>query len=244
MWDMFAQIVANLRNPEEWKNTLGRPGVYWPAVATLAAIIFAETGLLVGFFLPGDSLLVTVGIVARISQWDIVPLILILIAAAIIGDTVGYWVGAKAGPAIFNRPNSRWFKRDHLLAAKTFCDYHGGKAIIFARFVPFARTFAPVAVGAARMEYRTFLAYNIVGGVLWIVSMILFGYTAKDWLDPLLKSVFGPTFKLEKNIDILAGVIILLSLLPMVALKLMHKKPPIPPADAATASAAPPSGPA
>lgn len=222
VWDILRTIVANLANPDAWKDTLSKPGYYWPAVAALAFIIFAETGLLVGFFLPGDSLLVTVGIVARIAEMNIVWLILVLCAAAIVGDTVGYWVGAKAGPAIFNRPNSRFFKRDHLLTAKAFFDRHGGKTIIFARFMPFARTFAPVVAGAAKMHYGTFLAYNVVGGVAWIVGMLLFGYTAKDWLDPLLKSLFGANFRLEKNIDILAGVIILLSLAPMVLMKFLE----------------------
>jgi membrane-associated protein len=222
VWDILKAIVLNLTNPDAWKDTLGRPGVYWSAVATLAFVIFAETGLLVGFFLPGDSLLVTVGIVARLSEWNIWWLTGVLCAAAVVGDTVGYWVGAKAGPAIFSRPNSRWFKRDHLLAAKAFFDRHGGKTIIYARFMPFARTFAPVVAGAAQMDYCRFAAYNVVGGVAWIVSMLLFGYTATDWLDPLLKAIFGPQFRLEKNIDILAGVIIILSLAPMVVLKLVE----------------------
>lgn len=213
----LAGIVANLGNPDAWKHLLERPEVFWPAVAVLALIIFAETGLLVGFFLPGDSLLVTVGIVARVVGWDIVPMLLILGLAAVIGDTVGYWVGAKGGPAIFNRPESRWFKHDHLVAAKGFFDRHGGKTLIIARFMPFARTFVPVVAGAARMNYSWFLTYNVIGGVAWIVSMLLFGYTATDWLDPLLKGIFGDKFKLEKNIDILAIVIIALSLAPMVA---------------------------
>jgi membrane-associated protein len=211
----LGNIVANLGNPDAWKATFERPEVYWPAVAVLALIIFAETGLLVGFFLPGDSLLVTVGIVARVVGWDIVPLLVILCLAAVIGDTVGYWVGAKGGPAIFKRPESRWFKHDHLVSAKTFFDKHGGKTLVIARFMPFARTFVPVVAGAARMNYSWFLTYNVIGGVAWIISMLLFGYTATDWLDPLLKGLFGEQFKLEKNIDILAVVIILLSVAPM-----------------------------
>jgi membrane-associated protein len=208
-------IVANLGNPDAWKATFERPEVYWPAVAVLALIIFAETGLLVGFFLPGDSLLVTVGIVARVVGWDILPLLAILCVAAVIGDTVGYWVGAKGGPAIFRRPESRWFKHDHLVAAKGFFDRHGGKTLIIARFMPFARTFVPVVAGAAKMNYSWFLTYNVIGGVAWIISMLLFGYTATLWLDPLLKGIFGDGFKLEKNIDILALVIIALSVAPM-----------------------------
>jgi membrane-associated protein len=224
LWVVLKGLVANWNKPDQWGQFLNQPEAYWSIVAALAIVIFSETGLLVGFFLPGDSLLVSVGIVARLAGMDIVPLMLVLCVAAVVGDTVGYWVGAKAGPAIFNRPNSRWFKRDHLLAAKAFFDKHGGKTIIYARFMPFARTFAPVVAGAAKMEYRHFLAYNVIGGVAWIVSMLLFGYTAQDWLEPALKAVFGPGFQLVKNIDILAGVIILLSLAPMVVLKLLQRR--------------------
>lgn len=214
-WDILTTIVLNLKNPDAWKDTLQKPGVFWAAVVTLTAIIFAETGLLVGFFLPGDSLLVTVGVVAHLSGWNVGILLVILTAAAIVGDTVGYWFGAKAGPAIFNRPSSRWFKRDHLLAAKAYYDRHGGKTIVIARFMPFVRTFAPVVAGAAKMEYRTFLFYNVIGGAAWIASMLLFGYTIHLWADALLRPVFGPEFQIEKKIDVLAGVIILLSVAPL-----------------------------
>lgn len=215
-WDILKTIVLNLTNPDAWKATLGQPGVFWSALITLNLIIFAETGLLVGFFLPGDSLLVTVGVVAHLSEWNIFWLLGTLCVAAVVGDTVGYWVGAKAGPAIFNRPDSRLFKRDHLLAAKAFYERHGGKTIIIARFMPFVRTFAPVVAGAARMEYRTFLFYNVIGGVSWITSMLLFGYTLHLWADAALRPVFGPQFRIEKNIDILAIVVIALSVAPLV----------------------------
>src|SRR4029079_10870245 len=176
-WDILKAIVLNLTNPDAWKDHLGHPHVFWPALAVLAFVIFAETGLFVGFFLPGDSLLVTVGVVAHLSGWDILWLWPVLCAAAVAGTSPGYWVGAKAGPAVFNRPNSRFFKRDHLLAAKAFYDRHGGKTIVIAQFMPFARTFAPVVAGAAKMEYRTFLFYNVIGAVCWITSMLMFGYT-------------------------------------------------------------------
>jgi membrane-associated protein len=220
---------------DKWAEVLNDREVFWPVVAALAFIIFAETGLLVGFFLPGDSLLVTVGIVARSladdaaekgieNAWNIWAMMGTLIAAAIVGDSVGYWFGAKAGPKLFNRPQSRWFKRDHLLSAKAFFDRHGGKAIILARFMPFARTFVPVVAGAARMNYRWFFFYNVAGGVLWIASMLLFGYTAKDWLEPLLQKVFGPTFDLRKNMEALAVVIIVLSLTPMFVHYLIERR--------------------
>ena len=222
VWDTLCAIVVNFRQPEKWPEAFA--GAFWPALATVAVIVFAETGLLVGFFLPGDSLLVTFGIVARTANWDIFTILAVLIVAAIVGDSVGYWIGAKAGPAIFNRPSSRWFKRDHLLAAKAFFDKHGGKTLIFARFMPFARTFVPVVAGAAKMGYRQFVVYNVVGGVAWIVSMVLFGYFATDVLEPPLKKVFGDDFELKKKIDVLAAVIIVLSVLPMVVHYLLERR--------------------
>ena len=239
VWGILKAIVLNLTNPDAWKDTLGQPGVFWPALLTVTLIVFAETGLLVGFFLPGDSLLVTVGIVAHLSGWDIGALLVALCTAAIVGDSVGYWVGAKAGPAIFNRPNSRFFKRDHLLAAKAFYEKHGGKTIVIAKFMPFVRTFAPVVAGAAGMRYRTFLSYSVCGGIGWVTSMLLFGFTAHLWLTPLGQAAFGPHFKVEKNIDILALFIIAVSVAPMVIkgfLKWREKRkgPPIAPAPAVT----------
>ncbi len=224
IWEILKTIVLNLRDPNQWQEVLARPEVYWPAVATLAFIIFAETGLLVGFFLPGDSLLVTVGIVAQLSQWDIFTLMAILIAAAILGDSVGYAFGARTGPGLFNRPNSRFFKREHLLRAKEFFDKHGGKTIIIARFMPFARTFVPIVAGAAKMNYRWFLTYNVVGGILWISSMLLFGYFAIDLLEPPLKRLFGADFELRKKIDVLALVIIFLFLSPMLVHYLLERR--------------------
>lgn len=222
VWDILTTIVVNFKNPDVWPDALA--GFYWPVVATVALIVFAETGLLVGFFLPGDSLLVTLGIVARTSEWDIWTMMGVLIVAAVVGDTVGYWFGAKAGPGLFKRPDSRWFKREHLLTAKAFFDKHGGKTIILARFMPFLRTFVPVVAGAAKMNYRWFLTYNVVGGVLWISSMLLFGYYATDWLETLIERVSGRKVEMRKNIDILAGVIIVLSLMPMVIHYLLERR--------------------
>ena len=222
VWDTLCKIVVNFRHPDKWPEVLAT--AFWPVVVTIAVIIFAETGLLIGFFLPGDSLLVTVGIVARTADWNIGILIGVLIVAAILGDTAGYWFGAKTGPAIFNRPNSRLFKRERLLAAKEFFDKHGGKTIIIARFMPFARTFVPIVAGAAKMNYRWFLTYNVVGAALWISSMLLFGYFATDLIEPPLKKIFGEDFELKKKIDVLAIIIIVLSLLPMVVHYLMTRK--------------------
>src|SRR5574341_64996 len=139
-------------------------------------IIFAESGLFFGFFLPGDSLLLTAGLLASRCLLNIWVLIIIIPIAAILGDNVGYWFGKKTGPRIFNRENSRLFRRKNLLAAKAFYDKHGGKTIVAARFMPFIRTFAPIVAGAVEMEYKRFLLFNLLGGLLWAIGVTLIGY--------------------------------------------------------------------
>jgi membrane-associated protein len=140
------------------------------------AIVFAESGLFFGFFLPGDSLLLTAGLLASRGTLDLAILIPTLFIAAILGDTVGYWFGAKTGPLIFRRENSLLFRRENLLKAKGFYERHGGKTITLARFMPFIRTFAPIVAGAAEMHYGRFLVFNILGAVLWAIGITLLGY--------------------------------------------------------------------
>ena len=144
----------------------------------LFGVIFAETGLMIGFFLPGDSLLFTVGFLASQfpEQLNIVGLCLILFAAAVIGDSVGYMVGHKWGRRLFNKEDSFWFHKDHLLKAQRFYEKHGGKTIIFARFLPAIRTFAPIVAGIGSMEYKKFLFYNVIGGFAWTVGLLVAGY--------------------------------------------------------------------
>ena len=142
----------------------------------LFAIVFAESGLFFGFFLPGDSLLLTAGLLASRNVLNIFILIPVLFVGAVLGDTVGYWFGAKAGPPLFKREESLFFKPKNLLAAKAFYDKHGGKTITLARFMPFVRTFAPIVAGAVRMNYRRFLIFNLVGGVVWAMGVTLLGY--------------------------------------------------------------------
>jgi len=142
----------------------------------LFGIIFAESGLFFGFFLPGDSLLLTAGLLASRGTLNIVVLIPLLFIAAVLGDTVGYWFGAKTGPPLFNRPSSLFFRQENLLKAKAFYDRHGGKTITLARFMPFIRTFVPIVAGAVDMHYRRFLAFNILGGMLWAMGVTLLGY--------------------------------------------------------------------
>jgi membrane-associated protein len=170
----------------------------------LILIVFAETGLLVGFFLPGDSLLVTAGFLAAttdvLSIWSVV---VTLSLAAIIGDSTGYFIGKKAGTALYNRPPSRFFNRGRLLATKAFYDKYGGITIVLARFMPFARTFAPVVAGVAEMDYRRFLTFNIVGGIGWVVGMSLLGY------------FFGQIPLVKQHIEKVIVLIIVLSIAPV-----------------------------
>jgi membrane-associated protein len=169
----------------------------------LVLIVFAETGLMVGFFLPGDSLLVTAGLFAAKGDLNIVWLNLALMAAAIIGDATGYWIGRRAGKALYNRPNSFFFRKQHLIKTHEFYEKHGGKTIVIARFVPIIRTFAPVVAGAAEMTYRQFAMYNVLGGIGWVLSMTLIGYF-------LGRSVPD----IDKHIHIVVAIVIFLSLLP------------------------------
>jgi membrane-associated protein len=148
----------------------------WYGYALLAGIVFAETGLLVGFFLPGDSLLFTVGVVAGAGGLDIYRINLVLMIAAIVGDGVGYWLGRRTGMAIFSRPDSRFFKQEYLRRTEEFYRKHGGKTIIYARFVPIVRTFAPFVAGVANMGYRRFLAFNVFGGIGWVAGLTTLGY--------------------------------------------------------------------
>lgn len=162
-------FVRKLMNPE-WLAGLG--------ALALFCIIYAETGLFVGFFLPGDSLLVTAGVLAATNPdlLNIHTLIPLLCVAAIAGDNTGYWFGRFAGQRLHSRPDSRFFKRKHLNAAHSFYEKHGPKTVVLARFVPIVRTFGPIAAGIAEMPYRRFLPYSIGGGIFWITSMTLLGY--------------------------------------------------------------------
>ena len=192
-WHLIVTFInpLNLVHPEKYTEALRTNGAMWPSLIAVSAIVFAETGLLIGFFLPGDSMLVVVGIFIRAAEW---PLWLFMVSSASRPSSAtrsGYWFGAKTGPAIFNRPDGRIFRQSHLQKAKAFYEKHGGKTIIIARFIPIIRTFAPVVAGAAEMRYRTFLFYNVIGGIGWIVSMLLLGYM----LDPLLKQVARPAIR-------------------------------------------------
>jgi membrane-associated protein len=170
------EFLRTLTTPDKLIHLLTTVMTGWLGYGLLAFIVFAETGLLVGFFLPGDSLLFTIGVVAGAGQLDIVTIIVLLICASMIGDWSGYLIGRRKGPAVLNRPDSRFFKQEYLTRTQDFYDRHGGKTIIYAKFVPIIRTFAPFIAGVAQMRYPRFLAFDIFGGVGWVTSMTLAGY--------------------------------------------------------------------
>lgn len=197
MVEILQQFFSNLYRFDEL--------IRWGGYLVLVLIVFAETGLLAGFFLPGDSLLVTAGLLAAVEgTLDIRILNVLLSLAAIGGDTTGYWIGRYFGPRIFNREDSFFFHKNHLQRTQTFYDKYGAKTIVLARFVPIVRTFAPTVAGVGRMEYRRFLSYNIFGGIGWVLAMTLTGYF-------LGRSVPD----IEKQIHWVIGVVIVLSFLPI-----------------------------
>ena len=180
--------------------------IRWGGYLVLVLIVFAETGLLAGFFLPGDSLLVTAGLVCAVEgALNIWPLNLFLSLAAILGDTTGYWIGYHVGPRIFNKERSFFFHKDHLLRTKKFYDKYGAKTVVLARFVPIVRTFAPTVAGVGRMQYSKFLFYNVMGGTAWVASMTLAGY----FLGRSIPNI-------EKQIHWVILIVIALSFIPII----------------------------
>ena len=172
--------------------------------AILFLIIFCETGLVLMPFLPGDSLLFAIGALASTGALDVFWISILLIVAAILGDTVNYWIGYSIGPRIFNSDRSRWLNREHLERTHRFYEKYGGKTIILARFMPIIRTFAPFVAGIGRMSYGRFLLYNVVGGVVWIVLFVAAGF----W--------FGNIPIVKRNFTLVILAIIVLSVLPAV----------------------------
>ena len=182
----------------------------------LAAFVFAESGLLVGFFLPGDSLLFFAGFLSSDAGGNLLPALpwvaLTCALAAILGDQVGYMIGKKFGPTVFDRPKSRFFNPEYVVKAEAFFAKHGSKTIVLARFVPIVRTFVPTVAGAGNMHYRTFLTYNIVGGVLWGAGITTLGF------------FLGEIDAVKNNIEIAAIVIVGVSVLPIAVELLRHRK--------------------
>jgi len=177
----------------------------WPAYLILFAIVFAETGLLMGFFLPGDSLMFTVGVFAGAGKLDLLTVNVVLIAAAILGDSFGFLLGVKTGPKIFNREDSRFFHKKHLVRTHEFYEKHGGKTIIYARFIPILRTFAPFVAGVGRMDYKRFVAFNVCGGIGWVAGLTTLGYLLGNV--PIVKNNFEKVILLIIFLSILPGII-------------------------------------
>jgi membrane-associated protein len=179
--------------------------VAWGGYVGLTSIIFAETGLLIGFFLPGDSLLVTAGLFASQPRFGLNILLLgaLLTVASIVGNAVGYAIGRASGPRLFRRDESLFFKPRYLRQAHEFYERHGGKTIILARFMPIVRTFVPVVAGAAAMDYKQYTLYNVVGGVLWIWSLLLTGYFLGRYIPGI-----------DRHIEKIIIAVIVLSLIP------------------------------
>ena len=186
--------------------------IRWGGYAVLSAIVFTETGLLIGFFLPGDSLLITAGLVAATGQLNIWLLNVLLIVAAVVGDSVGYAIGGRLGPRLFTRPKSLLFNPRHVERTRAFYARHGARTIVIARFVPIVRTFAPVVAGVGEMEYRRFVFYNVAGGVGWVTSMTWAGYLLGQAVP-----------NISDYIHIVVIVVIVLSLIP-IAVELVRER--------------------
>jgi membrane-associated protein len=202
MLNSLLELYRSLTNPDRLVQLLGASLAGWVAYPALFAVIYSETGLLIGLFLPGDSFLFTVGVVAGMGALDIVKINVLLMLAAILGDSTGYWLGRQTGPRIFSRPDSRFFKQEYVTRTRHFYDKYGGKTIVLARFVPIVRTFAAFVAGVSRMPYLRFLPFSLCGGTGWVLLITTAGY----WL--------GRVPLVQRNFDKVILLIIVLSLLP------------------------------
>ena len=202
--DFVLEVWRSLTDPDQLIHLLTQVLTGWLGYGLLAFIVFAETGLLVGLFLPGDSLLFTVGVVCGAGDLDIVTICALLVAASIAGDQSGYFLGRRTGPAIFSRPDSRIFKKEYVTRTQAFYAKHGGKTLIYAKFAPIVRTFAPFMAGVGRMPYRRFVSFNIFGGLGWVLSMTLAGY------------YLGEVPLVRKNFEKVVLAIVFVSLLPLI----------------------------
>lgn len=214
MIEILSITLKDLLNPEFYINN----GGLW----LMLFIVFAETGLMLGFFLPGDSLLFVAGIYSSMLVGSLIPggtgsdfvdlvlLVVLVSVCGIIGNIAGYWFGKKSGPFLYTRKDSFIFKRKHLLRAKDFYDKHGGQAIVFARFLPIIRTFAPIVGGVVQMDKKKFMYYNVLGCVAWVASMLFAGH----YLNKLFLEKFD--FDLKKHLEVIVIGIILITTLPVI----------------------------
>jgi membrane-associated protein len=202
--------------------------IQWGGILMICIIVFVETGLFVGFFLPGDSLLVTAGIFAASGHLSLTWLLVLASICAVVGDQVGYLIGRSAGHALYKRDDSMFFKKKHLQKAHDFYEKYGGKTIVIARFVPIVRTFAPAVAGAAEMNYRRFVSFNVFGGILWVCSTVLLGFS--------MGRLIGAE-RVNKYIHVIIIAVVFLSILPGIieflrARARAHAAPPLPAAEA------------
>jgi membrane-associated protein len=212
MISSFFEFLHKITQPDELSHLIDTVLSGWWIYAVMAAIIFAETGLLLGFVLPGDSLLFTLGVVAGSGKINIFLLILLLFAAAVVGDSTGYFLGHRTGPKIFSRPDSRLFKQEYIRRTQSFFEKYGGKTVLFARFIPVVRSFAPFMAGVGSLPYPIFLTYSLIGNTIWVCLLTLLGYYLGNV--PIVKENF------EKAILI----VILLSFMPAVVEYIRHKR--------------------
>ena len=203
MLTALLDFLKTLTEPQRLIHLLSTVFTGWWGYALLCAIVFSETGLLVGFFLPGDSLLFTVGVVCGAGQLNIFAIIAALIAASLCGNATGYLLGRHVGVKLFERPDSKVFRREHLEKTQAFYAKHGGKILIYAQFMPIVRTYAAFVAGVARMGYGRFFSFNVIGSVGWIASMTVLGYT------------LGSVPVVRANFEKVVILIILISLLPV-----------------------------
>src|SRR5580704_8729676 len=212
MSHFLLEVWRSLTDPDQLIHLLSQVITGSAGYALLGAIVFAETGLLVGLFFPGDSLLFTVGAVAGAGQLDIVSICALLTIASVVGDQSGYFLGRRTGPAIFRRPDSLLFKQEYVTRTQEFYEKNGGKTLIYAKFVPIVRTFAPFMAGVGRMRYFRFLAFNVVGGIGWVLSMTLAGYN------------LGNVGIVRRNFEKVVIGIVLVSVVPMAIHYLRSRK--------------------
>jgi membrane-associated protein len=203
MIHFLLDIWRSLTDPERLIRLLSDVITGWAGYALLAGIVFAETGLLVGLFFPGDSLLFTVGVVAGAGELNIVQICALLTVMSILGDQCGYFLGLRTGPTIFRRKDSLLFKQEYVTRTQDFYEKYGGKTLIYAKFVPIVRTFAPFMAGVGRMRYARFFSFNIFGGIGWVLSMTLAGF------------YLGNVSLVRRNFEKVVIGIVLVSVLPM-----------------------------
>ena len=206
------EVWRSLTDPDLLIHLLSQVITGWWGYALLAGIVFAESGLLVGLFLPGDSLLFTIGAVAGAGDLDITRIALLLVIASIAGDQSGFFLGHRTGPRVFSRKDSRVFKQEYVVRTQAFYAKHGGKTLIYAKFVPIVRTFAPFMAGVGRMPYVRFLSFNVFGGLGWVLSMTLSGY------------FLGEVPFIRKHFEMVVIGIVVVSVLPIVVHYLQSRR--------------------